>query len=217
MLSAVIEYLKENRSCPYCDKGLSLCHAPAVHVGDGLGWGSEYIFICLNNECSLFANGWEHIDNQYGHVGSYRHMEIPGTNETYNMMVAGEGAFTGSIVDVDELKAKSTRYKKEKDAVSALDSCIEKENIEPVLYLLLDESANINGRKRAMNLLKSFNDLSCIEPLRSHTYRDTGLEQEVNMVIRALLKKNLLKECHFCAELIKERAKVCKHCRKEFA
>ncbi len=217
MLSTVLEYLEESRSCPHCHTGLTLCHAPPIHVGDGLGWGSEYLFICLNNECSLFANGWEHIENQYGHVGSYRHMEIPGGTETYNMMVAGQGAFTGSIVDVDEIKKKNKRYQQEKEAVAALGSCVDKENIEPVLYLLLDEAANIKERKRAAGLLKSFNNLDCVEPLRSHTYRNTGLEQEINMAIIALLNRNFKKECIFCAELIKARATVCKHCRKELA
>jgi hypothetical protein len=216
MLSMVLEYMEEDRSCPHCNTELTLCHAPPVHVGDGLGWGSEYLFICLNDECSLFANGWQHIENQYGHVGSYRHMEIPDSEEKYNMMVAGAGAFTGSIVDIDEIKNKNERYVKEKEAVAALDSCVEQDNIEPVLYLLLDEAANINDRKRAAILLKSFNDLGCIEPLRSHTYRNTGLEQEINMTLIVLLRKNFKKECPFCAELIKERATVCKHCRKEF-
>ncbi len=215
MLSTVLEYLEEDRSCPYCKTGLTLCHAPSVHVGDGLGWGSEYLAICLNDECSLFVKGWEYIENQYGHVGSYRHMEIPGSKETYNMMVAGAGAFTGSIVDIDEIKNKNVRYRAEKEAVAALDTCVEQESIKPVLDLLLDEAANINERKRAAVLLKSFNDLDCIEPIRNHTFRDTGLEQEINMTLIALLKKNFQKECPFCAELIKERATVCKYCRKE--
>ncbi len=213
MLSKVIECLAENRSCPHCNTVLMLCHAPPIHVGDGLGWGSEYLFICLNDECSLFSGGWQHIENQYGHVGSYRHMEIPGGSETYNMMVAGPGAFTGSIVDIDDIKKQNKRYQQEKEAVAALDSCVNQDDIKPVMYLLLDESANINDRKRAADLLKNFNDLGCIEPLRSHTYRNTGLEQEINMTIIALLNRNFKKECPFCKELIKERATVCKHCR----
>lgn len=215
MLSKVIECFEENRSCPHCSTGLTLCHAPPVHVGDGLGWGSEYLFICLNDECSLFSGGWQHIEHQYGHVGSYRHMEIPGGSEVYNMMVAGAGAFTGSIVDLDDLKKKNKRYQQELEAIAALDSCVEQDNIKPVLYLLLDEAANINDRKRAVGLLKKFNDLDCIEPLRNHTYRNTGLEQEINMTIIALLNRNFKKECLFCAELIKARATVCQYCRKE--
>ena len=55
MLEDVLRYLEEKRSCPHCGQTLSLCHAPSIHVGDGLGWGSEYLFICLNDECPMFA------------------------------------------------------------------------------------------------------------------------------------------------------------------
>jgi hypothetical protein len=215
MLATVLKYLEEERVCPHCKTELTLCHAPPVHVGDGLGWGSEYLFICLNDDCSLFAKGWEYIENQYGHVGSYRYMEIPGSKETYNMMVAGKGAFTGSIVDIEELKDQNERYQQEKKAVAALETCLAEKNLEPVLFLLLDEAANIKVRKEAAALLVPMNDLDCIEPLRNHTFRDTSLEQETNMAISAILTKHFLKECPFCAELIKARATVCKHCRKE--
>jgi hypothetical protein len=215
MLERALAYLEEKHTCPHCKQELTLCHAPPIHVGDGLGWGSEYLFICLNNDCSLFAKGWEYIENQYGHVGSYRYMEIPGSKESYNMMVAGRDAFTGSIVDVEEMKRQNTRYQEEKKAVAALPSCVEEGNLEPVLFLLLDEAAHINVRKEAAAMLIPINDIDCIEPLRNHSFRDTSLEQEVNMAISAILSKNFLKECTYCTELIKARATVCKHCHKE--
>jgi len=217
MLSTILEYLEEKHVCPHCKSELSLCHAPPVHVGDGLGWGCEYLFICLNDECSLFANGWQHIENQYGHVGSYRYMEIPGSKETYNMMVAGRGAFTGSIVDVEAIKEQNARYQEEKKAVAALDTCLDEKNLEPVLFLIKDEAANIRDRKKAAALLVPFNDPDCVEPLRNHTFKDTSLEQEVKMAISAILTKNFQKECPFCFELIKSRATVCKHCQKELS
>jgi len=215
MLSTILEYLEEKHICPHCKTELTLCHAPPVHVGDGLGWGSEYLFICLNDECSLFANGWEHIESQYGHVGSYRYMEIPGSKENYNMMVAGAGAFTGSIVDVEAIKKENTRYQEAKKALASLDTCLEEKNLEPVIFLITDEGSSVQDRKKAISLLIPFNDLNCIEPLRNHTFRDTSLRQEVDMAISAILTKNFQKECPFCAELIKARAMVCKHCQKD--
>ncbi|PIE60253.1 MAG: zinc ribbon domain-containing protein [Desulfobulbus propionicus] len=215
MLDRALQYLEEKHSCPHCNTELTLCHAPPMHVGDGLGWGSEFLFICLNNDCSLFVNGWKFIENQYGHVGSYRYMEIPNSNESYNMMVAGKDAYTGNIVDVEQLKAQNKRYKKEKEAVAALDSCVEKGDLEPVMILILDEHANKADRKRAMELLLELNTTDCIEPLKNHVFRDSDIEQRVNMIIRGILDKNFLKECPYCAELIKSRATVCKHCQKD--
>ena len=74
MLSAVLKYIENKRTCPHCKTELTLCHAPPMHVGDGLGWGSEYLFVCLNDECSLFKNGWEYIENQYGNTA--RHIDV---------------------------------------------------------------------------------------------------------------------------------------------
>jgi hypothetical protein len=215
MLEKALAYLEEKHTCPHCDTALTLCHAPPMHVGDGLGWGSEFLFICLNDECSLFAKGWEFIENQYGHSGSYRYMEIPNSKESYNMMVAGASAFTGSIVDVEALKEQNARYKAEKAAVAKLDTCVEANDLEPVLFLLTDNAANIDDRRRAAALLPELNDLSCIEVLRNHDFSHTQLEQDINMTIHKVLTNNFLRECPYCAELIKARAKVCKHCNKE--
>ena len=215
MLERALAYLEENHTCPHCDTKLTLCYAPPMHVGDGLGWGSEFLFICLNDDCTLFANGWENIEKQYGHVGSYRHMEIPNSKESYNMMVAGAGAFTGSIVDVEDLKKQNARYKAEKEAVAALDGCVEANDLTPVMHLLTDNGAAVADRKRAAEMLIPLNDLSCIEPLRNHDFGDNHLEQGINMAINQILKKHFLRECPYCAELVKARAKICKHCGKE--
>ncbi len=215
MLETVLQYLEEKHECPHCRQELTLCHAPPIHVGDGLGWGSEYLFICLNDECPLFINGWEYIENQYGHVGSYRHMEIPNSNESYNMMVAGKSAFTGSVVDIEALKRQNKRYQREKAAVEALDTCVQENNLEPVLFLLMDSHANLEDRKRAASLLIPLNDLACIEPLRNFDFRDSHLEQDVNMAISAILASHFMKECPYCAELIKSRAKICRFCKQE--
>ncbi|MCL7486645.1 MAG: zinc ribbon domain-containing protein [Desulfobulbaceae bacterium] len=212
---SVFDLLEEVHTCPHCKVRLTLCHAPPIHVGDGLGWGSEYLFICLNDECNLFASGWEHIENQYGHVGSYRYMKLPDSDESYNMMVAGKDAFTGSIVDPEQIKASNKRYRKEQEAIARLDTCVAEKNMEPLLYLLLNDHVALDVRKRAVGLLTELNDPACVEPLRNHDFKDTHLEQSVNMAISGILGANFIKECPFCAELVKVRAKICKHCQKE--
>ena len=212
---SVFDLLEEEHECPHCKSKLTLCHAPPIHVGDGLGWGSEYLFICLNDECSLFVNGWENIEHNFGHVGSYRHMKLPDSDESYNMMVAGRQAFTGSIVDPDEIRKANLRYQKEKEAIDKLDTCVADKDLEPVLYLLLDDNTSVQVKKKALELLPQLNDLACIEPLRNHDFRDSHIEQDVNMIIGGILAANFVKECPYCAELVKVRAKICKHCQKE--
>ena len=215
MLSDVLKYLEENRTCPHCGNKLVLCNAPPMHVGDGLGWGSEYLFICLNNACPLFVGGWDYIANQYGHVGSYRYMELPNSKEHYTMMVAGKDAFTGSVVDVDELKKQNERYQEQKKALAELDTCVAEKNLQPVMTLLLDESAKIDDRKRAASLLPQLADLHCVDPLRNHKFRDESLHMAVNMALKQVLDANFVKECPYCSELIKAQAKVCKYCKRD--
>jgi len=193
---------------------MSCCEAPPIHIGDGLGWGSEILFICLNDDCSLFAEGWKNIEEKYGHHASYRYMELPGSKEKNIMMVGSKDAFTGSVVDPQEIKKQNERFRKEQQAVKDLATCIEDNNLESVLFLILDEAANIADRKRAISYLPELNNLSCIDPIRNHTFRDTSLEMECNMVISKLLKVNHKKECPHCFEIIKAQAKKCQYCKE---
>lgn len=209
-----LSYLDEVKTCPHCKQTMSLCEAPPIHVGDGLGWGSDVLFICLNDSCSLFLNGWEQIENQYGHHASYRYMELPGSPESNCMMVGNADAFKACIVNKEELKNQNVRYRQEKEATKKLKSCVADKNIEPVLTLLLNEGATKSVRVTAAGYLVEINDLSCVDPLRNHTFRDSALEQKVNMAITELLKINFKKECPHCLEIIKAQAKKCMHCKE---
>ena len=207
--------LDEEHICPACKAIMSCCEAPPVHVGDGLGWGSEVLFICLNNDCPTFTGGWEKVEVNYGHKATFRNMQLPGSTELNVMMVASEYAFTGSVIDPEQIRTQCERYKKEKESIARLDTCVQDKDITPVMTLILDEMATPSDRSRAISLLKEFNDLSCIDAIRNHTFKKTDLEQEVNMVILQLLKDNFKKECPYCSELIKAQAKKCMHCQAD--
>ncbi len=215
MLGNDLSYLEEEHICPHCKSKMLCCQAPPVHVGDGLGWGSEAMFICLSDTCSLFLKGWETIEINYGHHASYRYMELPGSKEGNLMMVGNKDAFKAQVIDKKEILKQNERYQEEKAAIAALDSCVEKGDLTPVLFLILDEAANVDDRKRAISLLPALNNLDCIEPIKNHTFRDKSLEQESGLIIANLLKKNFMKECPYCAELIKLRANKCMHCKED--
>lgn len=210
-----LSVLDEEHTCPDCHTKMSCCEVPPVHVGDGLGWGSEVLFICLNDECPTFKGGWEKVDVNYGHKATFRSMQLPGSTEQNVMMVASKIAFTGSIIDPEAMREQNERYLKEKEALAALDGCVAAKDITPVMTLILDESAGPTGRNKAISLLHDFNDLSCIDPLRNHTFRNTEFEQKCNLFITQLLKNNFQKECPYCAELIKAQANKCLHCKAD--
>ena len=134
------------------------------------------MFVCLNDECPLFVNSWEQFEEMYGHSASCRYILLPGESKGSAMMVGSKEAFTGCIVDPEEFKKQNLRYGKIKDAVAQLADCVEKKNLEPVLYLILEEHADVEDRKKACELLPAINDLSCIDAIRNHHFRHTEIE-----------------------------------------
>ncbi len=215
MLNACQAHLSEEYFCPHCESRLTCCNVPPFHVGDGLGWGSEFMYICLNDECSLYVNGWKHVEEQYGHSSSYRYMLLPGESKGTPIMVGSPDAFKGCEVDIEALKNTNKRYNAEKEAAALLDTCVAENNLKPVLALILDDAAQIENREKACDLLVAMNDLSCIDPIRNHTFLNEGFAHRVNLEIFQLLKKNFRKECPFCAEIIKSQAKICQHCNRD--
>ena len=216
MLNCYKEHIDEIHYCPHCKEKLDYCSVPPVHVGDGLGWGTEAYFICLNDNCPLFINGWKHIETQFGHSASYRYMLLPGNTEGTPMMVGSKDAFKGCVIDPESIKLQDDRYAREKEAVAQLDTCVADKNLEPVLFLILDNAADRKHREKAAVLLVELNDLSCIDPIRNHVFKDDNLAHKVNLAVKQLLKNNYKKECPDCSEIIKAQAQKCQHCGKKF-
>lgn len=209
---ACLKYAKEEHHCPHCNTRLSCCTTPPIHVGDGLGWGSEVFFVCLNDDCPLFVNGWKHIEEQYGKSSSYRYMQLPGEKKGMPMMVASRNAFTGCVLDPKDMEETNTRFQREKEALKALKTCVAEKNLDPVLYLITDEEANLEGRQKACALLEDLMDLKCIDPIRNHKFLHTEIGQAASLAISRILKKSFKKECPYCSEIIKAQAKICKYC-----
>ena len=54
--------LKEEKpKCPHCDQEMNLWEVPPVTFSDGLGWGVPYLFICFNDECDLYKEGFQPV------------------------------------------------------------------------------------------------------------------------------------------------------------
>jgi hypothetical protein len=210
-----VKYAQEKHFCPHCQARLSCCETPPFHIGDGLGWGCDVMFVCLNDECPIYTKGWQHIEEQYGHAGSYRYMLLPGEKKGEVLMVGSQEAFTGCVIDPEALKKQNIRYQEEQEALTELATCVEKHNLQPVLKLILDECAGLNGRLKSCKLLVELNDLSCIDPIRNHLFTNKDIEQSANMAINQILQTNFKKECPYCTEIIKKQAKICMHCGKE--
>ena len=58
-------------TCPHCKAEME--QLDARH----LDWDSPYLWVCFNNECSLFKKGWNQMMENYGQLVSYRFMIHP--------------------------------------------------------------------------------------------------------------------------------------------
>ena len=36
-------------ACPHCNAPMSIWEVPSINVGDGLGWGTPYLFMCFKD------------------------------------------------------------------------------------------------------------------------------------------------------------------------
>jgi hypothetical protein len=61
----------EAPTCPHCQAQMQQMDARY------LDWDSPYLWVCFNNECTLFKKGWEHMMESVGQLVSYRCMIHP--------------------------------------------------------------------------------------------------------------------------------------------
>ena len=67
-----MEYkIKEAPTCPHCKTVME--QMDSRH----LDWDSPFLWVCFNNECTLFKKGWNQMMENYGQLVSYRFMIQP--------------------------------------------------------------------------------------------------------------------------------------------
>lgn len=207
----------EKPKCPHCNKEMNLWEVPPFTFSDGLGWGVPYLFLCFNDDCSLYRQGWDHIEENYAHKASYRCMNYPGTEQFELMPVFSGMGGTGQIID-DEALAKEEALKEAiKKGFSILADCYVSQDGPQVLTMLTDAAEPARVRAKAAEMIGDIGELEAIEPLRNMKFGNELIQKTVDEAIQKIHKRYFTRECPFCAEIIKQRAKVCKHCQKEVA
>ncbi len=206
---------QEKPKCPHSSEEMSLWEVPQFTFSDGLGWGVPYLFLCFNDDCSLYRQGWDHIEENYAHKASYRCMNYPGTDQFELMPVFSSMGGTGQIID-DEVLAKEEALKEAiKKGFSILAECYVSQDGPQVLTMLTDAAEPTRVRAKAAEMIGDIGELEAIEPLRNLRFGNELIQKAVDEGIQKIHKRNFTRECPFCAEIIKQRARVCKHCQKE--
>lgn len=205
----------EKPHCPHCDKPMSLWEVPDISCGDGLGWGSPYLFVCFNDECSSYKNGWDDIQQTMEHVASYRCINAPGTDNFEYMPVFSSIGGTGQVLDDNVLEMREATKEAMKQGFSLLTDFYISKDWDEILKVLLDPIQPSRVRLKAAEMVGELGDVDAIEHLVNHKYASDVLTDAVQKAVAAIHERHYTRECPHCAEIIKKRATVCRHCNRD--
>lgn len=201
--------------CPHCGQEMVIWECPPVAFSDGLGWGTPYLYVCFNDDCPPYVEGWENIMEHYARLASYRCICDPMSGKMDSMPVFGRDGGKGYIID-EEVKAREeARKAAEKRGLGKIEVYHEAGDADAILRVLLAEKTLPKVRLKAAEIIGEVGGLDVIEPIRNHAFEDDQVKERVEASIKLVHKRNYTKECPFCAEIIKARAVVCKHCGKD--
>jgi hypothetical protein len=124
---------------------------------------------------------------------------------------------TGQIID-DQVMAEQEAWKLavKKGFEILTDAYIAKDGVT-VMRLLLDATEPGRVRVKAAEMIGDIGTVEAIEPLKNTRFGNKVLQKNVDESVKKIHARHFTRECPFCAEVIKKRAKICKHCNKEVA
>ena len=70
-------------SCPHCGSRLKKWRVP-----EGATWDAEHFWVCFDDECSFYKEGWTWMMEQYSQQASYRYMFNPTTGSSSQIPVS---------------------------------------------------------------------------------------------------------------------------------
>jgi len=207
----------EKPLCPHCKHTMQIWEVPPINYSDGLGWGVPFLFICFNDDCPLYKQGWDHMMENYSHHASYRCMNYPGTTTFEVMPVFSPMGGTGQVIDDQVLVQEQALKENIKKGFSILADCYVNKDTLTILQLLTDSTQPVRVRLKAAEMTGDLGELEAIEPIRNLRFGNEKLQTAVEKAVTKIHERFFTRECPFCAEIIKKRAKICKHCQREVA
>ena len=203
--------------CPHCNKEMSLWEVPPVTYADGLGWGSPYLFLCFNDECPLYIQGWDELEKNFAHRASVRCFNYPGTEQFECMPVFSPMGAKGQIIDDQILAEQEALNANIKKGFSILADCYVNKDGMTIMRLLSDPCEPVRVRVKAAEMIGDIGPVEAIEPLRCMRSGNRTLQAAIETAVSKIHERHFTRECPFCAEIIKKRAKICKHCNRDVA
>lgn len=208
---------QEKPKCLHCSLEMSLWEVPPINFSDGLGWGVPYLYVCFNDECPLYKEGWENLKENYAQTASYRCMCYPGTEQYECMPVFSPFGAKGQIINDEALFAEEALKAAIKKGFSILATCYVEKDWPQVMLMLLDVTEPVRVRLKAAEMMGDFGDPDAVGPMRSHRFGNEILQAKVDDSISRIHERCYTRECPGCGGIVKQRAKVCKHCRMDIS
>lgn len=203
--------------CPHCGKEMNLWEVPPINFSDGLGWGEPFLFLCFNDECPLYVNGWDELEENYAQRASMRCFNYPGTEQFECMPVFSPMGAKGQIIDEQVMAEQEALNANIKKGFSILADCYVNKDGVTALQLLTDPCEPMRVRTKAAEMIGDIGEVEAIEPLRCLKVGNEILQDTIVTAIGKIHARHFTRECPFCAEIIKLRAKICKHCGRDVA
>jgi hypothetical protein len=201
--------------CPYCGQEMKISECVETGLTCGSGWGTPYLFVCVNDECPPFVNGWENMRRDYGRRCSYRCICFPDSRKTELMMVLSPADVASQIIEEETIRTDRARGTLEDPEVRRLAEHFEARNIEALLSSLFDHHTHYKVRQKAAEFIGEAGLVEALEPLRNHRYEDQRVAVSARDAIRRIYKVTGTRECPFCAEVVDVGAAVCSECGRD--
>lgn len=198
--------------CPYCGRPMSLWEEPMMSIDDGLGWGTPFLFVCFNDDCELFVNGRQRIESEYGRGGSYRCLCYPQSGQFDAMHVGGPLGGRAQIIDDKVISERHRIEERIAEGMVLLERYRMEGNGGKILEMLRSSHEPSGIRAEAARLAGECCDLSAVDALRNHKFGNATLQRLAEEALQRIHDRHFTRECPYCAEIVKRRALVCKHC-----
>ena len=210
------KYIKMDKpSCPDCNIKMTLWEVPPINFSDGLGWGKPYLFVCFNDECPSYKKGWDHLDKSMATTASYRCYVEPGQDNFEYMPVFSPMGAQGGKLDDETLLREESKKELLKQTFSILTDYYISKDWDEILKICLNPEIPPGARLKALEMVGELGGVEAIEHLINYKFPNQVLQTQAQKTIDQLHERYYTRECPFCAEIIKKRAILCKHCNKK--
>jgi hypothetical protein len=82
--------------CVHCHKPMKRMRVPSLTT-----WDAPFLWVCFNDECPYFVEGWGWMAEKYNVFASYRYKIDPRTNEAGPFPVWSQDAMKDQIIEED--------------------------------------------------------------------------------------------------------------------